>query len=80
MRIDGRSGIKDPKSHPYDVERSQLSYRLTFGLFRGYEIVSVPSEYLRKLRHTCYSIDIAKRCTDELERRHRIIKSVKSDK
>lgn len=79
MRLD-RSGFRDTIKGKEAVEVYQakdanaLSWRFSSGLFKGHQIITVPTQYLIKLRHTTPSLDIAKRCTEEIDRRKRLSK------
>lgn len=59
-----------------DIDVSAYAWRFPFGLYKGKQIVSVPDDYLRYIRHTSNNLNTVKRCAEELGRRSRIGHSV----
>lgn len=55
-----------------EITDSGLSWRFTFGLYKGHPIQRPPISYLAWLRRTTPNLDIARRCTEEIERRRRV--------
>jgi hypothetical protein len=63
---------QENKSISNDIYHSAFSWTMPFGKHKGKVISAVPADYLDFIRRTTNNLDTARRCSDEIERRHRI--------